>query len=187
MIRARVFAITIVALAVTSFARVALAEDAAYVRGDGALSLGAGLLLRDSNALARTFALGFAGGYRWGRVSLFGQLEGNFWRSLKLDHTEEVVMATNVGVGADVLSAEGLVRSSLALGPSILTIPTSIDKRWSVGFFVDLRPVGLRFAIADRWVLGVDPITLALVLPELDNIPLVELQFRTAAYVEWRP
>jgi hypothetical protein len=96
----------------------------------------------------------------------------------------QIAMATNIGFGGEYLAAGGLLRTSLAFGPSILTIPTSVDSGASVGFFVDLRPLGLRFDLGAGWLFGVDPLSLTLLMPELSGIPLVELEFRTSAYLE---
>lgn len=163
-----------------------LAYEGAYARADGGLSVAAGLGPRDLDAFARSFEFGGAGGYRFGNWSLFGLGEANFWRSATLDDSEEIVMVVNLGVGADLLSAEGLVRSAIAFGPSILTVPTNIDEAGEVGFFVDVRPVGLRWAVADAYVLGLDPLYLSVNVPIPGGIPLVEIQFRTSVTLERR-
>jgi hypothetical protein len=65
-----------------------------------------------------------------------------------------------------------------------LTIPTDVDSAGSLGFFVDLRPLGLRFAVGSGLLFGIDPLSFTLLMPELSGIPLVELEYRTAVYLE---
>jgi hypothetical protein len=142
----------------------------------------------DSNspaAIARAFGLSGRGGHRWDNKALFVSLEAQFWSSPSLDSKRQLAMAVSLGVGGEFLAAGGLLRTSLALGPSLLAVPTDVDSGGSLGFFVDLRPLGLRFDLGGGVVLGVDPLSFTLLMPELSGIPLVELEFRTAVYAEY--
>ncbi|MBW1873104.1 MAG: hypothetical protein JRJ19_13630 [Deltaproteobacteria bacterium] len=73
--------------------------------------------------------------------------------------------ALNVGVGGEYIYANGLIRSSLAIGPSILLAGTPLDRAGSVGFFLDIRPAGFRFHVHDHLAIGFDPITFSIVAP----------------------
>jgi hypothetical protein len=141
----------------------------------------------DSNSpafIARTFGFSGRGGHRWANKALFVSLEAQFWSSPDLDRKRQIAMAINLGIGAEILSAGGLLRTSLAVGPSLLAIPTDVDSAGSLGFFVDLRPLGLRFEIGGGLLFGIDPLSFTLLMPELSGIPLVELEYRTSVYVE---
>ncbi|MCP4602467.1 MAG: hypothetical protein GY847_18455 [Proteobacteria bacterium] len=139
--------------------------------------------LADWSLLAGTFGYGIRGGYRWKSWGVFGQFEHNMWVATE-QNTEVVQGAFNIGVGADFVYANGFVRTSLALGPSILAFDTVLDDAGNTGLFIDLRPVGLRWAVHEYLVLGLDPITFALVAPVLGGIPLIYVQYRTGIYLE---
>ena len=135
--------------------------------------------------LAQSFAVGMRGGVRWGRWGLFGQVEPAYWRVTNMDGTNEPQGTLNLGVGGEMLSGEGLVRTALSVGPSILTRAGELDEPGTTGFFFDLRPMGLRWLIAERVVLGFDPISLTLMVPVLEGIPLIELEYRTTITGEY--
>ncbi len=191
MIRCATYSATL-SLAVVSNSAVAteppkLEYRGPYAQGEASLSLAAESgTNRGRTRLARSFALKGLGGYRFTDLALFGMVEPNFWRSPTLDDDEELVMAVNMGVGGEVLSLHGFVRTSLAFGPSVFAIPTEIDEGGEVGFFLDFRPAGLRWSLAERYILGFDPLSFAVVMPVLTGIPLVEIQYRTSIYLERR-
>lgn len=156
-----------------------------YGQGEGSLSPLAraetsGTRLR----VARSQGMAVRSGYRWGDYSLFGSLEANSWRSPRLEGDDDFAMALNLGVGAERLSYQGFVRTSIALGPSMLVIPTDMDEGGETGFFVDLRPLGLRWRLLANLVVGLDPLSFSLLVPVLSRVPLVEVQYRTSIYCE---
>ena len=102
-----------------------------------------------------------------------------------MDGTKEPQGTLNLGVGGEMLSGGGLVRTALSVGPSILTRAGDLDQPGTTGFFFDLRPMGLRWLIAERFVLGFDPISLTLMVPVLEGIPLIELEYRTTITGEY--
>ncbi len=152
-----------------------------FVSVDGHISILSDVA--DWSFLAGAFGYGARGGYRWNSWGVFLQVEHNMWIATE-QKTAVVQGAVNVGIGADFVYADGFVRTSLALGPSILAFDTVLDDAGSTGFFVDFRPVGLRWAVHDYLAVGLDPITFALVAPVLGGIPLVYTQFRTIIYLE---
>ncbi len=137
----------------------------------------------DKALLSGAWGYGLKGGYRWGSWGLFGQFEHNFW--LTTEQNVDVVMgAFNLGIGLELTYARGFVRTSLALGPSILGFDSALDDAGTTGFFFELRPVGLRWDVHKHVVMGLDPISFALVAPVLGGIPILEVQYRTTLYVE---
>ena len=137
----------------------------------------------DKALLSGTFGYGVRGGYRWNSWGLFAQFEHNMW--LATEASVEVVSgAFNVGVGVDYTYAQGFVRSSLVLGPSILAFDSALDDAGTTGVFFELRPVGLRWVVHENVTVGLDPISFALVMPVLGGIPIVEPQYRTIITVE---
>jgi hypothetical protein len=131
-----------------------------------------------------SFGYGARGGYRWNSWGIFATFEHNLW--VATEYKSDVVEgAINIGVGADLTYAHGFVRTSLALGPSILAFDTILDDAGSTGLFIDFRPIGLNWAVHDHLSIGLDPITFALVAPVLDGIPLIFVQYRTMLYLEY--
>lgn len=135
------------------------------------------------SALGASFGYGARGGYRWNGWGLFAQVEHNLWLATEYE-TEVVQGAVDIGVGVELTYAEGFVRTSLAVGPSILAEDTILDDAGTTGLFVDFRPIGLRFAVHEKLAVGIDPIGFALVAPVLGGIPLIFTQYRTNLYLE---
>ena len=134
---------------------------------------------------SKSFAIGFRGGKRWGNLGVFAHLEPAYWRVAKPDGSEEFKGAFNVGLGGELLSAQGLVRSSLSFGSSILTKGGELDQAGSKGIYFELRPAGLRWLIASDFIIGFDPIILTMMVPVLEGIPLIELEYRTVLIGEY--
>jgi hypothetical protein len=137
----------------------------------------------DWSMLAGTFGYGARGGYRWNSWGLFAQVEHNMWLATEME-TEVVQGAVNIGLGCELTYAEGFVRTALAVGPSILAFDTVLDDAGTTGLFIDFRPVGLRWTVHRYLVIGLDPISFALVAPVLGGIPLIYTQYRTELYLE---
>ena len=135
--------------------------------------------------LAQSYALGMRGGKRWGMWGVFAHIEPAYWRVPKTDGTQEIQGTLNIGVGGEYLSAKGLIRTALSMGPSILINAGEVDEPGSTGFYFELRPAGLRWQIAERFVLGLDPIVLSIMAPVLEGIPLIELEYRTTVVGEY--
>jgi hypothetical protein len=53
-----------------------------------------------------------------------------------------------------------------------------VDESSSVGVYFEYRPARLRWLIAQRFVLGFDPIILSIMMPVLDGISLIELEYQ---------
>ncbi len=81
--------------------------------------------------------------------------------------------------------SHGRARTALSLGPSFFvdTSPT-LDAPVTPGFFVDLRPLGFRFELSEKWHWGVDPLGVRLVMTELSAIPIYDTQFQTTLRLE---
>jgi hypothetical protein len=138
----------------------------------------------DAAVLQSTFGGGVRGGYRWeSGAGAYLQFEQNLWLAAE-SSGEFVDGAYNIGLGGEYVYAGGFVRTALAMGPSILAFDTVLDQAGSTGIFIDARPVGLRWQLHERVLLGVDPIHWALVAPVIDGIPLIQIEYRTAIYVE---
>jgi hypothetical protein len=135
--------------------------------------------------VANSAAAGASLGYRWGAVDAFLRAEADHWSQEREDGSRDQVLALNVGPGAGFTYAHERVRSSLAAGMSLLLVPTDIDRAGSVGVFLDLRPITLRWPLAGRTWIGVCPLSMTLTMPVLTGIPLVQLEYRTSVQAEY--
>jgi hypothetical protein len=137
-----------------------------------------------SDAPERSFinvTAGYAlrGGYQFGRWGLLAQVERNYWLPTELSHDLKPG-ALNLGIGVEWFAVQDRVRLSLTAGPSILWF----DTKGSVGLFVDLRPVGLRWPLAHQLALVFDPLSVAIVAPVLGDPGILQLEYRTVLGVE---
>lgn len=142
--------------------------------------------VRNRSNVLPSFGYGFRAGHRWSDHGVFLKLEHNLWARTE-SQRGWAPGAFNVGVGYDVIYADGHVHTSVALGPSVLLFDTELDEAPRVGLFVDLIPVGLRYKAHDQVAIVFNPATVALVAPVLTGIPLVHLQYRTSGDVEVMP
>ena len=139
--------------------------------------------LSDRSNLAPAFGYAFKGGYRWGVVGVFVGFEHDFWVATEFE-VRVVRGAYNIAAGLDFTYFEGRAHTSIAFGPSILAFDTPLDEKGSVGWVLDVRPIGLQWDVHRNVRLGLDPISFAIVAPVLDGIPLTQIQYRTTFYVE---
>ncbi len=139
--------------------------------------------LAERSDLVPAFGYALKGGYRWGFLGLFLQFEQDFWIGTEYD-VRVTQGAYNVAVGVDFTYFEGRAHSSIAVGPSILAFDTLLDSRGSVGWFLDIRPIGFQWDVHRFVRLGLDPISFAVVAPSLDGVPLVQIEYRTTFYLE---
>lgn len=154
-----------------------------FVQAEGHLAVFGEALERDF--VPRSFGGAVKGGYRFGRWGAFLQLEANAWTD-ELASDRSFQGALDIGVGGEVLFAGDRLRTSLALGPSVLLRSTELDEAGTTGLFVDFRPLGVRWPLGDGFHIGVDPLSFALLMPVLDGIPLVEIQYRTIVAGEYQ-
>lgn len=138
-------------------------------------------LLTDSATdplVSATAGYGLRAGHRWGPWGVFLQAEHNMWVAIELEQGVQMG-AFNVALGGELIFADGWVRTSLAIGASILLHETIFDPPGTAGFFLDLRPLGVRWCVTEGVTLGLDPITFAVVAPVLGGIPLIRVLYRT--------
>ncbi len=138
----------------------------------------------DRTSIGDTFGYALKAGYRWELIGAFFQVEQNFWTSTELDRTINQG-ALNLGVGIELNYLHGYVRSSLAIGPSILLFDTMIDEAGETGVFLDFRPVALRWPMTEHVALVLDPLSFALVAPVIEGFPLVMMEYRTVFATEF--
>lgn len=185
-VRGRTLSLLFTALVVSGAARDAHAEDDLGNETYAQFELHASFLsgVADRSILGTTFGYAARAGFRVERWGAFLTVEQNLWVTSD-GNTGVRGGALNIGVGGEFIYANGHVRASMALGPSILLHRTLLDDPGSTGIFFDIRPAGLRFPIIDDLRLCFDPISLAIVMPVLSGIPLVMVEYRTTLTAEY--
>jgi len=156
-------------------------ENRAFISVEGNASILSDLA--EKSIFSGMVSYGLRAGYRWSRLGVFAHIEHNMWHAMEFDSSLEMG-AFNIGIGCEYVYAGGLIRSSLAIGPSVLLEDTPLDRAGSVGLFLDARPAGFRFQAHDNLVIGIDPISFSIVAPSLKNIPLFRVVYRTSLYAE---
>jgi hypothetical protein len=135
------------------------------------------------NVLVGRWSPGLLAGYRLSRFGFFGTVELDQVFDFTVETQRLDVM--NIGAGVEMLNFLGHVRSSIAAGASVLLSDTAIDDAGEVGWFLDVRPAALRWALGDRFALEFTPLTLDVIVPVTEGIPLVVFTYQTLVGVEW--
>ncbi len=134
-----------------------------------------------------TLAVVFGGGLnvsrRVGQWGFFGRIEQNSWLVTELE-SRLVRGVINIGFGVERLVCDGFVRISMAGGVSVLAFDSELDAAGSFGIFADLRPVGLRWRLSDRFVALLDPMHFVVISPIIDQPFLTAVQYRTSLSLE---
>src|SRR5690606_30581807 len=123
--------------------------------------------------------------YRVGRFYLGASTGLNFWRApLFRTVGYEHVGVWNAGPYAEYRMAGGRARSAWGVGASVVVDPSFVDEGpGAIGFYADMRPLGLRFPVRRFWALGLDPLSAAIRIADPRAIPLVEIQYMT--WLRW--
>lgn len=140
--------------------------------------------VEDRRPMGDSFGYDVKAGWRWKTLGVFFQFEQNLWvtSQFEMGVAQGVV---NLGVGLEINYLGGYARTSVSLGPSILLFDTAVDRAGSTGFFLDVRPIGMRWPINRFFAITLDPISFAIVAPVLDRFPLMMIQFRTTLGFEF--
>lgn len=147
------------------------------------IAIEAGLSLAEPSAV-----VGIEGGVRVDREwSFLLEVDWNPWFAIGApDPAEGGVL--NIGVGAEHIFADGLLRTAAFVGSSTLLFDTALDQGGTTGLFVEVVPLSVRIPLVqDLMTLRVDPISAHLIVPVLTGIPLVRYEFRHALSVEVTP
>lgn len=136
------------------------------------------------SVLASTYGFGSRVGWRWDGWGLFGHFERNYWVASELSSGTHKG-ALNLGLGAELLFANGRVRMSYALGASVLRQDTFLHEKGHVGAFAHLRPIGLRWNTAPHVYVTFDPLCAAIVAPVAEEPRILMLQYRSNIAVEY--
>jgi hypothetical protein len=180
-LRRRRSSVVALALFACGWARPAAAGEL-FAGAEGHLSLLSDVPERSVINASMGYAL--RGGYRWGAWGVLVHIERNYWLPTELSRNIEQG-ALDVGLGGEYIAAGGWVRVSLAAGPSFLWFDTALDEKGTVGLFIDARPAGLRWRMANHFRVTLDPLSVALVAPVIGQPGIRQLEYRTLVGLEY--
>jgi hypothetical protein len=146
-------------------------------------------LFNSNTGFIRAKAANVGVGYRLGLWTLGANTGVNFWRSPLFGTDEqEYVGVWNLGLLLERRFARERARTAIGLGTSWVVEPSAVDVGpGAMGFFVDARPLGLRFKFPRLWAVGLDPLSAAIRVPDTSGVPLVEVQYMTWLRLEMQP
>ena len=122
-------------------------------------------------------------GYRWRLFEISGQIEHNLW--LDSDMGEDSTLGTlNMGLGLGLVYFDEHLRSTLTLGISTMLFDGRMDDAGTTGFFLDMRPAGIRWRLNDRLWLELHPLALQIEIPSVARVPIANISFRTIIALE---
>lgn len=147
------------------------------------VEVGASLIEARQEILLPSWQPGFQVGRRFGRTGVFFHFEYNE----SFDFTQEVkkLEVYHLGVGVDHLFLYGRVRTALSTGLAILGTQTDFDEKGTKGWFLDARPLSVRFDAFGKGVFEVTPLGLNVSIPVARGIPLILLSYYTTVSLEF--
>lgn len=122
--------------------------------------------------------VGVEGGVHVGLPRILLRAEWNPWISLQTrDRIQPGVI--NIGAGVEFRYFDDRLATVLMVGTSILLFRSAFDEPGHMGLFLYVQPTVIRFAVGSAH-LRFAPLSMAIVAPSLEAIPLIAAQFRTS-------
>ena len=122
-------------------------------------------------------------GRRYGRFGVFGQLA--FDESFDFTQEIKTLNVYHVGIGIERLALYGRIRASATVGAAILGTQTDFDEVGTIGWFIDLRPISLRWTPFGQHVMELTPLSVAVSVPVARGIPLILFSYFTVLSIEF--
>lgn len=92
----------------------------------------------------------------------------------------------NAALGVELRYFDQRVHSFLAVGTSTLLQRTPIDEAGQTGFYLNIRPVGLRFPLEHSGLVFIfDPLHFSMSAPVLTSVPLFVVTYKTSVALEF--
>ncbi len=121
-------------------------------------------------------------GFALGMPRLLLRAEWNPWFSLQTrDGLQPGVF--NVGAGLELRFFDERLASVFLVGTSVLLFKSAFDEPGHAGLFLSIQPAVLRFPVG-TFHLRFSPLSMAILAPSLEAIPLISAQFRTTVGFE---
>lgn len=131
--------------------------------------------------------VGYSGmlGYRVGDWGAFLHVGHSMWVTSSTDASFRMG-ALNTGLGGEVRFLDDRVRSSLSLGMSTLLFDAPLDDAGSVGWYINVRPLGLRWDLFEAVSLELNPLSFLLMRPDSGGVgQLTRVEYQTTLAVEF--
>lgn len=122
-------------------------------------------------------------GWRTGGLGLFATVGHSLWTSVTLNRQIEMGVI-NAGLGVEYTFFDGHVRSALAGGSSTLLFDAAFDDTGTTGYFVELRPAGVRIALADWAVAELQPLSVNMMRPVTGTPDLTQVVYQSVLSFE---
>ena len=122
-------------------------------------------------------------GRRFGRTGVFGQLA--FDQSFDFTQELETLNVYHIGIGVERLALYGRIRASLTVGAAILGTATDFDVPGTIGWFIDARPISIRFPVFGSHIAELTPLSIAISVPVARGIPLILFSYFTVLSMEF--
>jgi hypothetical protein len=134
----------------------------------------------------RAQSVALLGSYRVGRWSLGATTGFDFWRAPLLSSDEvEHLGIWYLGPRVELRFLRGRGTSALSTGVTVVVDRSVVDERaGGAGFFIDGRPLGVRFDLSKHAAFGFEPLGVRFMVADAAGIPLVDVQFLTAMRLE---
>lgn len=139
--------------------------------------------LEDPANLFASTGAGIAAGYRVGRWAPFLRVDRHGW-SAGDGATKTRYTTLNFAPGLEVCFFACRASAAVAVGFTVLCEGAPGDHAGEVGAFADIRPASFRWPVHRRLWLVITPLSFVFLIPSLERIPLVTVEFRTTLTVE---
>jgi hypothetical protein len=147
------------------------------------IEVGGGFYDTRREVISPRLNLGLLAGYRFEGLGLLAGVEVD--RNWDFTQETQTLTLLNAGVGGEYLYILGNARTSALAGVSILLESTDLDDAGTMGWFLDVRPVSIRWALGPQAAVELTPIGFDLTVPVTGSIPLVLVSFMTRVGFEW--
>jgi hypothetical protein len=121
-------------------------------------------------------------GYRINRSGPYLHLEHS--RIHNFATMQNLLTISNIGIGYENLWLLGILRTSFSLGASILNTKTDVDTAGTWGYFLDIRPVDIRFSMKHNFVVFFAPLGFNVSIPVPNGIPLFLIHHQITTGIE---
>lgn len=124
-------------------------------------------------------------GWRWARWGAFIEGGQAAWFQTGLDRAFDPGVL-NVGIGGEYRFHSDRVRTSLSGGTSTLLFDTILDNTGTTGWYLNVRPAGLRWGLNDWMALQFDPLSFEVMQPVTRDERITKLEYQTVLALEFQ-
>ncbi|MFT5355701.1 MAG: hypothetical protein ACI9KE_002920 [Polyangiales bacterium] len=131
------------------------------------------------------FGYGINAGARRGAWGVYGHIEQNLYAETEFDFVARAG-TLNLAVGGERFLFRERLRMAAAIGVSVLLTDLALHSTGHTGLFLQVKPMGIRFARQSQVVIQLDLLSITVAAPVLGSPSVVDLQYRTTLGIEWQ-